>query len=99
SLASGGIYTIDPADQKMEDTSHLFIHAVRGQGEALVSGRIIPEVLIVDRQDSSNFRLDTSNPAASHLAGALSPSHIEQLANDALRLEVHFQSPQDIEWA
>ncbi len=99
SLASGVIYTIDPADQKMEDTSHLFIHAVRGQGEALVSGRIIPEVLIVDRQDSSNFRLDTSNPAASHLAGALSASHIGELADAALKLETHFQSPQDIEWA
>jgi len=99
SLASGVIYTIDPADQKMEDTTHLFIHAVRGQGEALVSGRIIPEVLIVEKQDSSNFRLDTSNPAASHPAGALSASQISQLADAALKLESHFESPQDIEWA
>jgi len=99
SLASGVIYTIDPADQKMEDTTHLFIHAVRGQGEALVGGKIIPEVLIVKKQDTSSFRLDTSNPAVSHLTGALSASQIKQLADAALKLESHFESPQDIEWA
>ncbi|MBU0664809.1 MAG: hypothetical protein KJ990_09740 [Proteobacteria bacterium] len=95
SLASGVVYTLDPAGR---DTAHLFIHAVPGQGEALVSGRKIPDVLAVERADTSCHKPDLKYAARHFLTKVMTAEQITSLATDALKIESHFQTPQDIEW-
>ncbi|MCX5869482.1 MAG: PEP-utilizing enzyme [Deltaproteobacteria bacterium] len=95
-LASGVVYTVDPAGQ---ETTHLFIHTVRGQGEALASGRVIPEILAVDREDTTQHRLHEQNLGTSSLSRVLTDEQATALANNALTIEAHFRTPQDIEWA
>jgi pyruvate, water dikinase len=75
------------------------IHTVRGLGEGLVSGRLIPEVLAVDRDEltirppvKDDDRLEPGQPLA------LSHEQAASLAARALEIERHFGSPQDIEW-
>ncbi|MFH2124236.1 MAG: PEP/pyruvate-binding domain-containing protein [Pseudomonadota bacterium] len=94
-LASGVVYTLDPASR---DTAHLFIHAVPGQGEALVSGRKIPDVLAVDRADTTCHIPGTQDAAKHFLTQVMTAEQITALATDALKIEAHFQTPQDIEW-
>lgn len=89
--ASGVIYTVDPSGR---DSRHLFIHTIRGQGEALVSGRVIPEVILVDRDDSSCRQQEQDETHT----GALTKPQLQELAATALRIESHFETPQDIEW-
>lgn len=101
-LASGVIYTIDPADHQneSENEKHLFIHAVRGQGEALVSGKVIPEVLVVEKQNTSSWQAVPSSAEDGHtLAGVLTESQTKRLADAAVKIEGHYEIPQDIEWA
>lgn len=94
--ASGVVYTIGPT---CAETDQVHIHTVRGLGEGLVSGRLIPEVLAVDRDGlrvrppaTDDDRLDPGRPSA------LSHQHAAGLAARALEIEKHFGSPQDIEW-
>ncbi|MDD3813980.1 MAG: PEP/pyruvate-binding domain-containing protein [Desulfocapsaceae bacterium] len=93
--ASGVVYTVDPAGL---DSAHLFIHAVPGQGEALVSGRKIPDVLAVARADTSCHKTDPNDIAKHFLTQMMTAEQITSLATDALKIEAYFQTPQDIEW-
>lgn len=95
-LASGVVYTIDPAGQ---DRTALFIHAVQGQGEALVSGKTIPEVLAVDREETRQHRSIPHDPGTLALTGVLTDEEATALADHSLKIETHFGTPQDIEWA
>jgi pyruvate,water dikinase len=97
SITSGVIYTIEPAGQDLE---HLFIHMVRGQGEALVSGRIIPQILAIDKKTMTLPLPDTQNwEITDSRAGFLTDEQAAELTSAALRIEAHFGRPQDIEWA
>jgi pyruvate, water dikinase len=98
-LTSGVVYTGDPA---MAESSKLFIHTIQGQGEALVSGRMIPQVTIIDRKDTSHcqFEQDGGEPSAPHQPERwLTADQAADLAAQCLQIEAHFGSPQDIEWA
>ena len=93
---SGVVYTVSPA---FPDADQVHIHTVRGLGEGLVSGRLIPEVLVVDRRQltisapvKNDDHLDPGQPPA------LSHEQAVNLAARALEIERHFGSPQDIEW-
>jgi len=97
--ASGVIYTIDPAGRMDQNGPHLFIHAVHGQGESLVSGKVIPQVLVVDRRNPSTFQPAPSQPETLTQARVLTDSQVTALAEAALKIENHCQTPQDIEWA
>ncbi|MEK6201704.1 MAG: PEP-utilizing enzyme, partial [Desulfobulbaceae bacterium] len=95
-LTSGVVYTIDPAGQ---ENAHLFIHAVRGQGEALVSGKVIPEVLAVDREDTTRHRAEKQDAAPADRQSMLTFDQTTDLAQKSLLIECHFGTAQDIEWA
>jgi len=97
-VASGVVYTIDPADL---DSAHLFIHAVGGQGEALVSGKVIPAVLTVDRKETTWYRLELQDEDEEmhSRTNVLTDEQITDLADKALQIESHFGAAQDIEWA
>jgi pyruvate,water dikinase len=94
--ASGVIYTIDPAGL---DKTALFIHAVQGQGEALVSGKTIPEVLAVRRKETTHHRSIPQDAGMLALTDLLTDEEATALADHALKIEAHFGTPQDIEWA
>ena len=90
--ASGVVYTVHP--DRPEDR-RIRIHTVRGRGEGLVSGRLVPEVVAVDR-DSPDRAESPRDPAP---APILSREQTGRLAACALQIEGHFGGPRDIEWA
>ncbi len=96
SSAGGVVYTVSPAS---DDKHHLFIHAVHGQGDDLVSGRTIPEVLAIERQNPVLCESDLHGIAADLKTTLLTSAQAKELACNALRIEMHFGGPCDIEWA
>lgn len=86
--AAGVLFTADPV------TSHrkvVAVEAVRGLGEALVSGRATPDA----------WRVREGRIVARTLAGAapvLTDAQVVRLAALGRRVEAHFGAPQDVEW-
>jgi len=92
SAVSGVLFTISP-----DRDGTMTIEYCSGAGEALVSGRIDPGRLIVDRRT-----LEWAQQAAPGvgIASPLFPddSRIRSLASRALEIERQLGAPQDIEW-
>lgn len=81
---SGVMYTADPSDESKESLS---IHVVRGQGDALVSGRVIPESFDVNtRSDKGGTEL-------------LTASEFDKLCTQGQHLADAYTTPRDIEWS
>lgn len=87
--AAGVLFTIDPLKQ---DEKHIRIEIVPGLGEALVSGNVAGDVYRVDRGTLT----ETGGGSGS---GLLAPELLVKLCSMALRIEEHFGTPQDIEFA
>lgn len=80
---SGVTFTVSP-----EDPTKVHIEYCEGGCEALVSGRVTPEVALLSRDQ-------THAPSASDL---LSSKQLRTLAETCLAIEDLYQAPQDIEW-
>ncbi|MCF7547411.1 phosphoenolpyruvate synthase [Pseudonocardia sp. WMMC193] len=80
---SGVLFTADPLTSNRTVTR---IEAVHGLGEALVSGRVDPDVYAVRAG------------AVSGSGDTLSEAQVRELEELGRRIEAHFGSPQDIEW-
>lgn len=97
SASSGVMFTLDP-DQGIREVVH--IDAVRGLGEALVSGEATP-----DQYKVFSPLLDGHAPLLDRVAGYDGASFVltgEQailLARVGKAIEAHFGRPMDIEWA
>ncbi|AGF79186.1 phosphoenolpyruvate synthase/pyruvate phosphate dikinase [Desulfocapsa sulfexigens DSM 10523] len=89
-VTAGVVYTINPSGTQ-EDK--LYIHATSGLGDAVVSGTVIPEVFTVDKNSTLPVAAQSSKQKL------LTTTQIEDLGKMALRIERHFDRPQDIEWA
>lgn len=87
--AAGVLFTVDPLQQ---DGKQIRIEIVPGLGEALVSGNVAGDVYLVDR--STLTEIDGENGS-----GLLTSDLIAELSSMALRIEGHFDTPQDIEFA
>ena len=87
---SGVIFTADPRNG---DKSRLYLEAVPGLGEALVSGRARPARWLVARQGLSTLKHEPGEDAQT-LDGAL----IRELLSMALQAEALFDGPQDVEF-
>lgn len=85
--ASGVAFTANPVTG---DRSETVVSAVRGQGERLVSGQVSPDEWVVQEDRA----VCLSSPE-----GALGDREVLAVANLARRVEAHFGTPQDIEWA
>lgn len=119
SVRSGVAFTVDPVTHAHET---IVIEAVRGLGEALVSGQVTPDMYIVDKASLAVLdRTVVEQPhELVHAGGAASGLHtnewrdvsavrrtrpklndeeIARLAEIVRRVERHYGSPQDIEWA
>lgn len=81
---SGVMYTADPSGASEESLS---IHVVRGQGDALVSGRVIPESFDVDAKGDDSG------------TGILTAGEFEKLCDQGRRLADAYPTARDIEWS
>jgi pyruvate,water dikinase len=88
--ASGVIFTADPVNGYK---SRMIIEAVPGLGDALVSGKATPQRFVVAKR---KCRIVSKNlTSKSHIADSV----VKRLAKLGKKVEKHFESPQDIEWA
>jgi pyruvate,water dikinase len=91
SETSGVAFTIDPV--RGED-SVIVVDAVRGLGEALVSGRATPDHHRVQKDGLSIAHREVRGDSP-----VLSDQNVVDLAKRAMAIEALFGAPQDIEWA
>jgi len=88
--AAGVLFTAHPLTGSPDE---MVINAVHGSGEALVSGQVTPEEIVVGGPAWAVRRRDS-------LAGrVLADAQAVQLARLGAQIEAHYGQPQDIEWA
>jgi pyruvate,water dikinase len=98
--ASGVMFTADPVSGNRKIVS---IEAVRGLGEALVSGRVNPDEFkvrdgrVVESPKHTPRSTRGDRPADAR-GDTVTNAQLVQLAEVGRRIEAHFGSPQDIEW-
>jgi phosphohistidine swiveling domain-containing protein len=85
--ASGVAFTANPVTG---ERGEVVITAVRGLGERLVSGEVVGDEWVVQGDEASCRR---------ESEGAITAEQAVKIAELARRVEAHFGSPQDIEWA
>ena len=109
--AAGVLFTADPVTSNRKVTS---VEASLGLGEALVSGRVNPDVYnvrdgkVVERTIAAKQVAIHAVPGGGTREDAIDPRHQQQpaltdaqvveLARLGRRIEAHFGRPQDIEW-
>ena len=84
---AGVLFTADPITGRRRRAA---IEAVRGLGEQLVSGAVNPDHFVVDTR---------SGAVLERRGDILNDAQLRELAGLGARVEDHFGSPQDIEWA
>jgi pyruvate,water dikinase len=87
---AGVLFSTNPQPGR---STEMLIEASRGLGEAVVSGRVQPDVFRVSR-DAGEMLSTSHNGHA-----CLSESQIRALWQLGRRVAEHFDAPQDIEWA
>ncbi|HIP38277.1 MAG TPA: hypothetical protein EYG88_02630 [Desulfocapsa sulfexigens] len=88
--AAGVVYTSDPSGSREDE---LFVHSTKGLGDSVVSGTVIPEVFSVSKEECQLTCAPVSEDKS------LTEDQILDLAEKSIRIEHHFNGPQDIEWA
>jgi len=83
---AGVCFTVDPQNQ-----NKILVEAVKGLGEALVSGAETATQYSVDRDNISHSITDINSP--------LNSSLLQQICIEALEIEKLHDCPQDLEWA
>lgn len=98
--ASGVLYTLDPARPAAGQSR---IDAALGLGEQVVGGSVSPDVFLIDRSPPAISRRSLPAGGETEESREAAPAISEQtalsLAAAGLKMEEHFGSPQDIEWA
>lgn len=98
--ASGVLYTLDPS---RADSGQARIDAAAGLGEHVVGGSASPDVFHVDRGSLQIVQRRVEGgehgPDASGAGQAISDGAVRSLIEYGMKIEKHFGSPQDIEWA
>jgi phosphohistidine swiveling domain-containing protein len=84
---AGVLFTADPITGRRRRAA---IDAVRGLGEQLVSGAVNPDHYLVDT---------TTSTVLERRGDILDDARLGELAAIGARIEAHFGTPQDIEWA
>ena len=87
---AGVMFTTNPQPGRAKE---MLIEASRGLGEAVVSGRVQPDVFRISRK--SGELISASHPNIT----CLSEKMIHMLWQVGRQVAEHFESPQDIEWA
>lgn len=95
SEVSGVCFTVHPVTQ---DRNQMIIEAVFGLGESLVQGLATPDSYVIEK-DSLKLVDVNVNGQGKRNKQKLSEKQIRELAKICVRIEKHFKTPQDIEWA
>lgn len=90
---AGVLFTANPLSG---EAGELVIEVVQGLGQALVSGNVTPEQVVIRRSDR---HLLSHSPAPGSAGSFLSESLGLELLDLGTRIEREFGCPQDIEWA
>ncbi|MEU4515714.1 PEP/pyruvate-binding domain-containing protein [Nonomuraea wenchangensis] len=85
-VAAGVLFTANPITGCRTE---MVLDAAPGLGTAIVEGSVVPD----------HYVLREGAPAAANPGGCLRADHLERLRAAGLRLQEHFGSPQDVEWA
>ncbi|MDR0368913.1 MAG: hypothetical protein LBH82_07245 [Bacteroidales bacterium] len=85
---AGVCFTVNPNGN--DDT--LLIEAVKGLGEALVSGHESAKQYILDKKSLESISISTNNEL-------LSTHELKEIAEKSLQASQHFATPLDMEWA
>ena len=109
--AAGVLFTADPVTSDRTVTS---VEASFGLGEALVSGRVTPDIskvrdgaVVASTIAAKRLAVDASPGGGTQEVAiepaqqeqpALTDAQVVQLAQLGRRIEAHFGSPQDVEW-
>jgi rifampicin phosphotransferase len=110
---AGVMFTVNPVSG---DNGELVIDASPGLGEAVVSGLVTPDHIVVNKSRSRTKEFQVGRrevvirskakggteqvtPTGKNIDAALSPSAVRNLARLGKRIERHFGTPQDVEWA
>jgi pyruvate,water dikinase len=88
---SGVMFTVDPVHRRHDQ---IIVEAVRGLGEAMVSGEVTPDHYVIDRRQRTVLREFLPLKGSS----VLSAEEMGRLLDLGLRLEEFFGNPQDVEW-
>lgn len=109
--ASGVMFTVDPVSGRR---TRLVIDAVFGLGEAIVSGQVSPDHIVYDKKNGKIVSEDiackefavrplpdggTVHEELHTTEPVLSKDQIGELASLGKLLEIHYGTPQDVEWA
>ncbi|HEY3979741.1 MAG TPA: PEP/pyruvate-binding domain-containing protein [Streptosporangiaceae bacterium] len=110
--AAGVLFTVSPVAGQGDQVA---VNAGWGLGEAVVSGRATPDVILVSRAGGvTDYRVggkevmtvpaatgtrDQATPGDRRRAAVLSPAEASDLARTGLRIEELFGAPVDVEWA
>jgi pyruvate,water dikinase len=97
SESSGVVFSLNPLTN---DYDEILINASWGLGEALVSGNITPDSMVVDKVTGAivDRRIgDKGGPHGDRLC--LSDDQIQALATEVRRIEQVYDMPMDVEWA
>jgi pyruvate,water dikinase len=86
---SGVLFTADPVTG---DNNRIIIEACFGLGDALVSGKVAPDRIVLDKSNLKVLSHSTSTLC-------IKDQTAQKLANLAVKVEDEFGCPQDIEWA
>lgn len=94
---SGVAFTVNPVTGAADE---MVINASFGLGEALVSGQVDPDELVVRKADGALRwqRLGDKGAAAGAATAALTDAQRSDLAALLVRIEREFGAPQDVEW-
>jgi pyruvate, water dikinase len=88
-VKSGVLFTADPVNRRRD---RMIIESVFGLGEQVVSGAVTPDHYVVDH---------SGNVKREHIVDkrVLQGDEIRRLVELGRKLQMHFGTPQDIEWA
>jgi pyruvate,water dikinase len=91
---AGVAFTIDPLTGCRD---RLVLESVQGLGQAVVSGTVTPDRVVVDKNSLEILTIERGQWNMVQLS--LSENQIREIAQDALAIERWYGRPQDIEWA
>lgn len=103
SKVSGVMFTANPVDNNYKQ---IMIEAAFGLGESLVQGRVTPDCYVVEK-DTLKIMLVPNNKEISEVTipkktqnkATLTNRQVLEITKLGIKIENHFQTPQDIEWA
>ena len=113
SEVSGVLFTADPVSQ---NTDHMMLNASWGLGEAIVSGKVTPDIYIYSKKHNriidkklgdkdilvcygTTGIVESKTPLEQKSHFCLKDKQILEISEMGLKVEQHYGSPQDIEWA